>query len=371
MAPRVLDRRALNRALLARQHLLERTRTPPLEAVEQLVGLQAQAPLVPYYALWSRLEGFDPETLSALLLERTVVRAALLRTTVHLVSARDLLALRPLTQSVMARTFESTPFAKRIGGVDREPLLAQGRALMEERPRTRAELGRLLTEGWPGHDPAALAQAVTYLVPTVQVTPRGVWGARGQATLTTPEAWLGRPLEERGSPEAWVERYLAAFGPASVADARTWSGLAGLREVVDGMRPRLQTFRDERGTELLDVPDGLLPDPGTPAPPRFLPEYDNVALSHADRSRIVPRDVRIPIPPGNGGSIGTFTIDGFIRGMWRMARAGDAVTLRLEPASPLSEAEEAEVAEEGVALMAFGAPGARPRVEVARHTPGP
>jgi hypothetical protein len=362
---KVLSRRALNRALLERQLLLARAPIAPLDAIEHLAGLQAQAPLVPYYALWSRLEGFDPTELAGLLTERRVVRAALLRATVHMVSARDYLALRPLTQSVMARTFGSTSFSKAIDGVDREALLDAGRALIEERPRTRAQLRALLGGRWPEHDPASLAHAVGYLVPTVQVTPRGVWGSTGQATLTTPEVWLGRPLDTQSSVEEWVLRYLAAFGPASVSDVRVWSGLAGLREVVEGLRPRLRSFRDEQGTELLDLPDAPLPDPDAPAPPRFLPEYDNVALSHADRSRIVLRKVRLPIPPGSGGSIGTFTIDGFIRGMWRMHRARVTTMLVLVPHTPLSGAEEAEVAEEAGRLMTFGAPGAEQRLEIA------
>jgi hypothetical protein len=269
----------------------------------------------------------------------------------------------------MERTFRSTPWRRGIDGVDQEELVAAGRALIEERPRTRTELRALLGPRWPEADPNALAYAISYLVPTVQVTPRGVWGAAGQATLTTPEAWLGRPLDPDPSPEEWVERYLAAFGPASVADVRTWSGLTGLRAVVDGMRPRLRAFRDERGVELLDLPEAPLPDPDTPAPPRFLPEYDNVALSHADRGRIVPAGVTIPLPPGNGGAMGTFTVDGFIRGTWRMTRTRERASVVLAPEPPLTDAELAAVAPEADALMAFGAPGLERAVAVAGAGP--
>ena len=280
----VLSQRALNRALLERQLLLQRVVKPAAETIEQLVGLQAQVPKVPYVALWTRLEGFHQQELADLLASRQAVRVPLMRATIHLVTARDCLALRPVMQSVLRRCFNSqSPFGHRLAGVDLEAVLAAGKALIEEQPRSRAVLGPLLAAQWPDRDPEALAMAISYLLPVVQVTPRGLWGQSGAASWTTIEHWLGESLETELPAEAAVYRYLAAFGPATVGDIRVWSGLTGLREIVERLRPRLKTFRDEKGRELFDLPQAPRPDPETPAPPRFLPEYDNVVLSHDDR----------------------------------------------------------------------------------------
>jgi hypothetical protein len=315
--------------------------------------MQAQEPDDPYIALWSRLEGFAPESLARLIVERQAVRAALLRTTIHLVSARDCLALRPLLQPLMRRVLSSSVWGKGIVGVDHEALIAAGRELLQERPRTRAELAPLLAERWPAADAASLSWAVGYLVPVVQVPPRGLWGQRGQARLTTVEAWLGQPLAAAPAVEEFVLRYLAAFGPATTSDIRTWSGIAGLREVVARLRPQLLVFRDERGRELFDLPDAPRPDPETPAPPRFLPEYDNILLSHDDRRRIIPDNKPLPMPAGRGGELGSVLVDGFLAGMWRINQDRDTARLLIEPAGPWSVSDRAAVAEEGSRLLDF------------------
>ena len=362
-SPATLDRKTLNRALLARQLLLRRESRPVPDIVEHLVGLQAQEPGDPYVALWSRLEPFDPEELGRLITERRALRAQLMRATIHLVTDRDALALSPVMRPVLRRTFSSqSPFGRNLAGVDLDAVVAAGRALIEERPRTRAELRALLAPGWPDRDAGSLAQAVTYLLPVTQVPPRGVWKRAGQAKWATIEAWLGRPLAADPSPEPVILRYLAAFGPATAGDIRTWCGLTGIKEVVERLRPGLRTYRDEEGRELVDLPDAPLPDPDTPAPVRFLPVYDNVLLSHADRSRIIrPEDRRRAIDAAYAGSFGTILIDGFAGAAWRMARQAGRASLHIGLLDPLSEPDLDEVAEEGDRLLAFLEPDAEVR----------
>jgi Winged helix DNA-binding domain len=351
-----LGRRALNRALLERQLLLRRAQMAVPRAVEHLVGLQAQEPPDPYVALWSRLEGFRPEALAKLIATRRAVRTTLMRGTIHLVTARDCLAVWPVMRPFLERTFRGHPWGRNLAAVDIDKVLDAGRELVEAKPMTNAELRSLLRERWPDRDPASLAAAVRYLLPMVQVPPRGIWGASGRPTVTTAEHWLGRPLRTNTTADKLILRYLAAFGPAMVADMRMWSGLAGLRDVTDRLRPRLRTFRDENGRELFDVPDAPLPDPDTPALPSFLPTYDNVLLSHDDRSRIISEDDRRRLIAGSyEGNFGSVLIDGFVGGRWKVSRQRSAATLLITPLKRLAKGERAAVTEEGVRLLAFAA----------------
>ena len=375
---RVLSVRAVNRALLARQLLLERQVLPAgpertaqvVRTIEHLVGLQAQAPFPPYYGLHSRLDGFLPEDLAALITDRSVVRIAVMRGTIHLVSARDCLPLRQLVQPVIERGMRGA-FGKQLAGVDPGELAAAGRRLVETEPMSFAQLGQALAARWPDHPPAALAQGVRAYVPLVQVPPRAVWGQAGQALHTSAEHWLGPPrpsggpgypLPAPGPAELarLVTRYLGAFGPATVRDVQAWSGLTGLKEVLEQLRPSLITFRNEHGAELFDLPTAPRPGEDTLAPVRLVAEYDNLVLSHAERSRVISPGATGLLFTINGVIPGSVLIDGFVAGMWRFTRRREQATVTIEmfgPVRRLDMAQRDALAAEAERVLAFGAPG--------------
>lgn len=359
----VLSTRALNRATLERQLLLRRSTGLSVDAaVAHLLGLQAQNVKPPYYALAARLEGFDPEDLSGLLAARDLVRIVTMRSTIHLHTADDALVLRPLVQA--ARDRELHAFRKGLTGVDLGQLASLARAAVEVEPRTMKQLREVLLPHWPDADPQSLAVAARCSLPLVQVTPRGLWRRSGQVALTTVEHWLGRPSEPEPAavpaPDATVLRYLAAFGPASVKDMQTWAGLTRLRETFERLRPRLRTFRDESGVELFDLPDAPRPDADTPAPARFLPEFDNLLLSYADRSRVVPPECKGRTWKGNI-ACNVFLVDGFLAGVWRVeegaGEAKDSVkdslrdSLIIEPFGTLTKERRRELTDEAERLM--------------------
>jgi len=346
-----LSQRALNRATLDRQLLLRRHEMPAQQAIRHLGGLQGQAPLAPYVGLWTRLAGFTADELSALLSERAVVRAPVMRATVHLADTADFVAFRPLFGPLMAAGLRAN-YARRLTGVDLDALAVQAAGLLATRPLTRAQLATELAAAWPAAEPMSLAYAVTYLVPVVQVPPRGIWGKNAQATWTTAESWLGEPIgpAKPEAVDALVLRYLAAFGPATVADIQTWSGLTRLREVTD--RLELRAYRGPDGAELLDLADKELPAEDVPAPPRFLPEYDNLLLSHADRRRVIPHAYPVPLWPGNGATQGTLLIDGVWDAIWKIT----AEALTITPFRRLTAAEESAIAEEAAKLLTFTCP---------------
>jgi hypothetical protein len=365
----VLSTRSLNRATLARQLLLERADLSTAEAIERLVGMQAQVPVDPYVGLWTRLRNFRPGELGDLITDRGAVRASLMRATIHLVTARDMRRLRPLMEPVIARMFwTGSPFGRAIKDVDADLLVKTVRELIEERPRTRAELRPLLAERWPDADSDAMS-AIGYLLPVVQVPPRGVWGKSGQASWTTAEAWLGRPLDTDPSLDDLVKRYLAGYGPAAVMDIQAWCGLTKLGEVVTRLRPHLRVFRNETGRELFDLPDAVRPAPDTPAPVRFLPEYDNALLGYKDRTRMIGDERRRLLDSDILGNFSTFLVDGQVGGRWKLERARDTADLTIEPVVRLSKTERSELTDEGARLRSFLVPDAASGdVRIARPT---
>lgn len=342
----VLGPRALGRALLARQFLLERAPLPAAEAVERLVGLQAQNVRPPYGALAARLEGFTPEDLSGGMARRELVRLVTMRSTLPTHTAADALALAPFTRP--ARDRELAHFAKGLTGVDLPRLAATSRALMVEEPRTPAQLRAALCPLWPEADPRALSVAARCLLHAVQVTPRGLWGRGGGVALTPLDHWLGTEVPEAGPDAAreLVRRYLAAFGPASVTDAQRWAGVTGLRTVFEELRPELVEFRSETGTALYDLPQAPRPAADTPAPVRLLPEFDNVLLSHADRTRVVPTEYRGRTWKKNQ-AFPVLLVDGRVAGVWK--QTGDILTI--QPFAPLSRARRDEARAEAAHLL--------------------
>ena len=358
---RELTTRAGNRATLDRQLLLCRADLGVLAAVEHLVGLQAQAPFPPYTGLWTRLSDFRPQTLADLMLDRSVVRTALMRGTVHLVSAADCLALRPLHQNMLERVVR-TAYRKHLDGIDYADIAEYARTLIEEKPHTTTELGNLLTARWPGRDRQALLNVVRSALPLVQLPPRAIWGRSGHTTVTTAQTWLNRPLDTQSTLDNLVLRYLAAFGPATVADAQKWSGLTRLGEVFDRLRAQLITFRAETGAELFDLPEAPRPDPDIDAPARFLPEFDNILLSHADTSRIMPAEHRAKLFTVNGIIRAALLVDGRTSGKWHITRDGAVATLTIEPFRRLSVKDKSEIEQEGRRLLAFAEQNAQDHV---------
>jgi len=348
----VLDLRALNRATLARQLLLDRAELPVLDAVEHLCGLQAQEPQEPFTGLWSRLRAFDPAVLSGLLTGRSVVRTHLMRRTVHLVTAADVLAWRA-RHDAMLRQRVLGVYRRELADVDLDELAAAAHTMLADgEPRTMTELARALAARWPAPGPRALGEMVIAgVVPMVQLPPRGVWRAKAGVRNLPVATWLGRevdpPAPDGTDPvgAALVRRYLAAFGPAATADLRAWSGLAGLPAAVTAVREELVSFRDERGRELLDLPGAPRPDPGTPAPVRFLPAFDNAILGYDDRSRIIDRAHRGLSVAGER----VVLVDGRVAATWTV----EAGTVLVTPLGRFSPADRTAVTGEGAALASF------------------
>jgi hypothetical protein len=355
MSPPVLDRRSLNRATLARQLLLERVAMSPYEATARLVGVQAQEPQSWYLTFWSRLAPFDPEEVGRLILDRRLVRLPLMRSTIHLVTDDDALLLRAFTQPVVERSLRGQ-FARRLEGVDLDEMEAIARAMTSEAPPTPSALTRALLARWPHVDALTMTNAVRARVPLVQIPPRGVWRKSGAVRLAPLDTWLRRQLLARTDPGPIVIRYLAAYGPASVMDVQQWSGVTRLGEVLERLRPQLQTFRDESGRELFDLPDAPRPDPATPAPVRFLADYDNLLLSHADRSRFGDERNRAALTYVQGPYPSTLMIDGQVAGQWHVRREGRSATVVVRVVEPVSADGEAAIRSEALAMLEFREP---------------
>ncbi|MGW4032215.1 winged helix DNA-binding domain-containing protein [Streptomyces sp. NPDC004838] len=348
----VLDSRALNRATLARQHLLTRGGTSLPEAVAHLCGLQAQEPQEPFIGLWSRLADFTPGRLDDALTDRTVVRTHLMRRTVHLVTSDDALAWRA-RHDTMLRQRALGAYRRELAGIDLDEVAAAGRAVMaDEQPRTMSELVRAVEDRWPGPPRRALGELlVAALIPMAQLPPRGLWRQTAGVRNLPLAAWLRRDVDPLpagdGDPvgQQLLRRYLAAYGPAASADLRAWCGLAGLPATVKAARDELVVFRDERGRELLDLPDAPRPDPDTPAPVRFLPAFDNAILGYHDRSRVIDA-AHLGLSVAGHRVV---LVDGRVTATWTVRDH----RLRISPLRPLTALEQEAVHAEAQDLITF------------------
>jgi hypothetical protein len=350
-----LSNRTLNRTLLARQLLLERTSMPIVPAVEHLGGLQAQAPIPPYLALWSRLEAFEVDALSRLIIDRSLVRMTLWRGTLHLISADDVFLMRTALQPELNKWARTVmPPATRIE-IDLAALARITREYVDTEPRTVAEIGAHLEQHFPGATARELSTQAQMLVPMVQVPPRGIWGVGGVPQNVAMATWLGRDLPAGAAVAELITRYLRAFGPSTLADVQAWSRLTGLKTHAAGLD--LVRYRNEDGKELLDVPDGVVVSEDVPAPARLLPAFDNVLLGHADRTRIMSEDARSRWGAvRNGVFPPTFLVDGFLRGTWNVVETKDTATLTIEPYFRTTKKEMAGVVREAQAVLKVMAP---------------
>jgi hypothetical protein len=279
------------------------------------------------------------------------VRIVLMRGTIHLVTAKDCHRLRPLVQPALDRMLKANATHGRpLAAVEVSAVVGAARRLLDAEALTPGELGARLAEEWPDTPPGSLAEAARSLLPLVQVPPRALWQRSGQVRLTTATAWLGKPRGKSVTIDDVVVRYLAAFGPASTADVQTWSGLTRLGEVVD--RLELMHFKSEGGQTLYDIPDAPRPDPDTPAPVRLIAPFDNILLSHVNRTRVISDEHRRRLFSGKNGVFpGTVLVDGFVAGTWELVGKGESTSMRVRPYIQLKRGVLDTVVSEGNRLL--------------------
>ena len=347
--------RSLNRALLARQLLLKREKIAVVDAVEQLLAVQAQLARPPYVALWTRLQGFRRDDLTAALVKRTLVRATSLRGTIHLTSAADFLRFRTTIQPGLDKGLASI-LKERIEDTDLDAVLAAGRTFFDA-PQTFDALRDHFQTRFPKLDTRAIAYCTRLRMPTVQVPDDSPWGFPGQADFVAAERWLKKKPAAKADAAALVTRYLAAYGPASIADAQAWLGLHDLKPVFAALAKTLTTIPGLKRADLFDLPDAPRPSEDTPAPLRFLPDYDSAVVARAD-GRIVPPEQRSRVFLSALRVAPVVLVDGFAAATWKVERKKDVATLTVTPFTRLSAAAKAEIEREGTALVKFVEPDA-------------
>lgn len=348
----VLTRRALNRALLARQALLCRQDASALEVIERLVGIQAQQARPPFVGLWSRIRGFRREDLRTLLEGGEVVRATLMRATLHLMSRRDYFSFRPALQPMLSGAAQSI-LRDRMQRFDLDAVLAEGKRLFAERPRTFNEVRAGLIAAFPDADERAMGYAVRLHLPLILTPEEHEWSYRADGNFGLIDGWPQEPATTASAEHALVLRYLAAFGPASVADVQAWSAMRGLAPVLEQLRPQLHVFRDERKRELFDLPDAPRPSEDLEVPARYVADFDNLVLSHADRTRVIADTHRPVVVTKNGLVLPTILVDGFVAGTWKTTATRKLATLTISPFGALRQRSRDELAADAEGLLRF------------------
>ena len=337
-----MNLREINRATLARQGLLERSSVTPAEMVERLAGVQAQEPKPPFIGLWSRIDGFEADALRAALQSGAVVRATLMRATLHLWSARDYRTLRTAVQPALDAAMASILKARGEGIVVDDVLAAAREVLGDGRQMTFDEIRDALTQRFPGVDHRALGYVTRTGLPLVMVPTDDPWGFPRDSRFQ-----LAAEVDREPATESLVRRYLAAFGPATPADMQVWSGLKGMKAEFG----KLALEEVDKG--LFDLPGAPRPGADAPAPVRFLPAFDNMLLSHKDRARIIADEHRPKVVTKNLRVHPTFLVDGFAAGLWSVKATKKKATLTLEPFEKLTKEAQGELAEEGERLLRF------------------
>ena len=353
----MLTNRALSRATLARQMLLERSGKSIVEAVDWLIGLQGQVSEGPYQGLWSRLDGFRHEDLTALIVARTLVRATSFRATLHLHTVDDLLGARPLVQPTLDRMWKSAFGNRRFGNNDVKAVHRAGVKLLDKQPMTGGQLGKALQAKFPEGEALAKSVLLQTKEILIQIPPTRIWGS-GHAPIQTRAAnWVSPPFKRTLQRDDLVRRYLRAYGPASVADMQSWSGISRLGETFAALGDELVTFEGEDGRVLYDLPDAPRPDADTPAPPRFLPDFDNLLLGFADRSRMMSAEDSKRLAASTR-SFRAVLVDGTVAASWAIEVKKGAARLVVEPYRKLRKVEVGAVEKEGLAFLRFMEEGA-------------
>ncbi|PJJ73496.1 winged helix DNA-binding protein [Diaminobutyricimonas aerilata] len=351
-SPDRIHARRLALTTLDRQYLLRRAEGSTSEVVRQLVGMQAQAADAPYLGLWSRLEGFALDDLTDLVTLREVVRGSLLRGTQHVALADDYVWLRPLIAPTLART-QRAGWGRVMGDVDLTELARLAREHLAGEQLTRPQLRDRLAVRWPDVHADALGWSAQALVAVVHPPPHGTWRRGGATPFTLAESYLGRALDDRPDPRELVRRYLTGYGPATARDVQAWSGVRGLGEVIDTMGNELRRYVVD-GVELVDLADlPLVNDEATP-PVRLLPEFDNLMVAFADRSRLMTDAARARVSIG-AMVFPTVLVDGRVVALWKLERGADRTVLTVDPLEPLAASTRHEIRDEAERMLAFAA----------------